>query len=343
MPNAIIGNPPYQVMDKGNASSDAAAPIYQKFVEVAKKLLPQYISMIIPSKWMVGGRSELLSFLNSMKEDYHLSFLKDYRNDRSIFPSAHNDGGICYFLWDVTKREQKVDYTYVTMDGKEYKNQTLLKNKFSTYIIRDMRVLPILEKIYEEVDPIEEQHSFCQIISKSRPFGLRKDLFNVPEKYPNLKLQLDPCVNGIKIYGVKGYKGGAKRVSGYINNNGIVDKHSALKKHKIFFTTTYSSDATIPPSLIKAFPNEICTETFLLVGPFNTEVEMDNCASYMTTDFFRFLLFLGHGTMQVNKSVFKLIPIQDFSRHWSDEDLYRKYKLTKDEIAYIESVMKPKE
>lgn len=338
--DAVVGNPPYQLIDNGNAASDAGAPIYQKFVDVARKMFPQYISMIMPSKWMVGGRSELTSFLESMKEDVHLSYIKDYRNDRFIFPTAHNDGGICYFRWDISKKTEHVNYTYVTLDGNEYNHNTRLKNNFSPYIIRDMRVLPILEKIYKIENCNKEKNSFSQIVSKTRPFGLRKDLFNTPENYPFSNLQFEPYEKSLKVYGVKGFKGGAKRMVGYINDHDISDKYLALKKYKIFFTTTYSSDAVAPPEFIKGYPNDICTETFLLIGPFKSQKEMDNCASYMETDFFRFLLYLGHGTMQVNKNVFSLIPLQDFNKDWKDETLFYKYKLTDKEIQFLKALIK---
>ena len=338
--DAIIGNPPYQLIDSGNAASDAGAPIYQKFVDVSKKLKPHYISMIMPSKWMVGGRSELSAFLDAMKRDIHLSFLKDYRNDRYIFPTAHNDGGICYFLWDINKSTNLVDYTYVTINGEEFSHKAHLQNKFSPYIIRDMRVLPILEKIYNGYSIIKEKDVFSVIVSKTRPFGLRKDIFNSPENYPTSNLQFEPYANCLKVYGVKGYKGGAKRTIGYINSNGITDKYFALNKHKIFFTTTYSSDAVVPPDFIKGYPKDICTETFLIVGPFESEEKMNNCASYMNTSFFRFLLFLGHGTMQVNKSVFNLIPMQNFDHEWNDELLFAKYNFTDDEILFLTSLIK---
>ena len=146
-----------------------------------------------------------------------------------------------------------------------------------------------------------------------------------------------------KVYGVKGKKGGAKRMTGYITLADVTDKYDALDKYKIFFTTTYSSDAVIPPDYIKGYKNEICTETFLVVGPFETEAAMNNCASFMNTNFFRFLLFVGHGTMQVNQTVFSYIPLQDFSKPWTDAELYAKYKLTEDEIAFIESMIKPME
>jgi hypothetical protein len=337
--SAIVGNPPYQLMDEGNGASDAAAPIYYKFVDSAQQINPQYVSMIIPSKWMVGGRTELASFLERMKNDIRLAYMKDFRDDHFIFPTAHNDGGICYFRWDAEKTETNIDYNYVAMNGDVIQYNTI-KNRFISYVIRDTRVMPILEKIFPTQESLCEANRFSSIVSKTRPFGLRKDIFNNPEKYSDSGMNVMPFSGSVKIYGVIGKKGGAKRTDGYINKSIISDKYDAVKRWKIFFTTTYSSDAVIPPDLIRGYPNDVCTETFLLVGPFRSQREMENCASYMESIFFRFLLFIGHGTMQVNQSVFSLIPNLDYSRHWSDADLYDKYKLRGNEISYIEQLIK---
>jgi hypothetical protein len=339
---AIVGNPPYQIMDGGNGASDAAAPIYNKFVEVSEAIAPNYLSMIMPSKWMVGGRSELSSFLERMKDDIHLSYMKDYRNDRTIFPSAHNDGGICYFLWDAQKTMQGIDYNYITMDG-DLVHSNAIKNRFTSYIIRDTRVIPILEKVFPTEESLSSQNRFSSIVSKTRPFGLRKDIFNSPENYPDSEMNSFPFNGSVKIYGVKGKKGGAKRMEGYITEKIITDKYDAVDKYKLFFTTTYSSDAVIPPDIIRGYKRDTCTETFLLIGPFETEKEMENCAAYVESNFFRFLLFLGHGTMQVNQSVFSLIPIQNFKEPISDTDLYKKYGLDISEQNYINSLIRPAE
>lgn len=339
---AIVGNPPYQIMDGGNGASDAAAPIYNKFVEVSEAIAPNYLSMIMPSKWMVGGRSELSSFLERMKDDIRLSYMKDYRNDRTIFPSAHNDGGICYFLWDAQKTMQGIDYNYITMDG-DLVHSNAIKNRFTSYIIRDTRVIPILEKVFPTEESLSSQNRFSSIVSKTRPFGLRKDIFNSPENYPDSEMNSFPFNGSVKIYGVKGKKGGAKRMEGYITEKIITDKYDAVDKYKLFFTTTYSSDAVIPPDIIRGYKRDTCTETFLLIGPFETEKEMENCAAYVESNFFRFLLFLGHGTMQVNQSVFSLIPIQNFKDPISDTDLYKKYGLDISEQNYINSLIRPAE
>lgn len=336
---AIVGNPPYQLTDKGNGASDAAAPIYNKFVEAAQFLQPHYISMIMPSKWMVGGRTELAGFLENMKNDTRLAYIKDFRNDRFIFPTAHNDGGICYFCWDANKKEEELDYNYIAMNGDIVHSNTI-KNRFTSYIIRDTRVIPILQKIFSDNNSLNPYNRFSCIVSKTRPFGIRKDIFNSPEKYPDSELNIMPFKNSVRLFGVKGKKGGAKRTEGYVNQSILTDKYEAIDKYKIFFTTTYSSDAVIPPDIIKGDKKDTCTETFLLIGPFETKREMEYCAQYITSTFFRFLLFLGHGTMQVNQTVFSLIPLQDFSRPWADADLYAKYNLTEEEIDYIEKTIK---
>ena len=335
---AIVGNPPYQITDNGNGAADAAAPIYNRFVEIAQSLNPKYVSMIMPSKWMVGGRSELAGFLEKMKNDSRLAYMKDFRDDRCIFPTAHNDGGICYFRWDVDKNEEDIDYNYVAMNG-DIIRYNAIKNRFTSYVIRDTRVLPILEKVFPNTESLKPENRFSSIVSKTRPFGLRKDIFNSPEKYPNSGLNIMPFENSVHLYGVKGKKGGAKRTDGYVYRTLLSDKYNAIDRYKIFFTTTYSSDAVIPPEIIKGLKKDTCTETFLLVGPFDTLKEMENCAMYIESPFFRFLLFLGHGTMQVNQSVFNLIPLQDFTRSWTNEDLYTMYNLTKEEIKYIERII----
>lgn len=330
--DVVVGNPPYQANDGSGASTDAAAPIYHKFVEQAQAIQAKYVDMIMPSKWMVGGRPELNSFRLSMQQDKHLRIMVDCEDAATFFPNLHIDGGICYFLWDKLYNG-KIDYTFITNDGIINKNDTLVSN-YSPYIIRDVRIISILDKTNTKV-------KFSSIVSRTKPFGIRKDIFNNPDRYPGANLQKDKFNGSLKIYGVKGIKGGARRTEGYINPGIATDRYKAINKFKIFFTTTYSTNATTPPSAIKAMPQEICTETFLLIGPFNNEQERNNCFEYMQTRLFLFLLYYGHGTMQVNQSVFDLIPLEDFSKSWTDAELYAKYGLTAEEIDFIESKIKP--
>ena len=332
--DVIIGNPPYQMSDGSGGSSDSAVPIYNKFVEQAIMLNPRYLCMIIPSKWMVGGRG-LKKFRENMVENKKIKILYDFENSKDCFPGQNLDGGVCYFLLD-REYKGKTDYIFRSNDGEEIKSKRFLKNNYFEYIIRNNRVLSIIEESSSE-------ESFSKIVSQVRPYGIRGFLFNTPERYPNSNLSFKPFEKALKIYGVKGIKGGAKRIIGYISRDIVTNGFDSIDKYKLFFTTSYSTNAINPPEIIKAQPNEICTETFLLVGPFDTEKEQLNCLKYMNTKFFKFLLYLGKGTMHVTKSVFGLIPLQDFDEEWSDEKLYRKYGLTAEEIAYIEKMVRPME
>ncbi len=330
--DVIIGNPPYQLSDGSGASTDAAMPIYNKFVEQAIKMKPHYLSMIIPSRWMVGGRG-LNKFRDEMLLDKRIKILHDFENAKDVFVGIHLDGGVCYFLWD-KDYQGKTDYTFKTYDGTIIHNKLYLKNDYFDYVIRDNRILSILDKTKKE-------KRFSEIVSSTRPYGIRKFLFNSPERYPNSNLSEKPFTNSVKIFGVKGIKGGAKRKTGYISRNIITNNIDTIDKYKLFFTTSYSTNAIQPPEIIIGTPNSTCTETFLLIGAFNSEKEQKNCLSFMDTKFFKALLYFGKGTMQVTKNVFKLIPLQNFDEEWTDEKLYRKYGLTEEEINFIESMVRP--
>lgn len=119
----------------------------------------------------------------------------------------------------------------------------------------------------------------------------------------------------------------------------ITSSLDSIDKYKLFFTTTYSTNAVIPPEIIIGEPGDVCTETFLLVGPFDSQKQQYNCKKYMETNFFRMLLYYGKGTMQVTKSVFDLIPLVDFSEEWTDRMLYEHFGLSNEEIAFVESTL----
>jgi len=330
--DVIIGNPPYQLSDGSGGSTDAAMPIYNKFVEQAMKLNPNYLVMIIPSKWMVGGRG-LNKFRADMKQDKRIKKIFDFENASSCFPGLHIDGGVCYFLWE---KNYHGDTEYIFNDNKDNitSSKRSLENEHFEYVVRDKRILSVLDKVSSE-------ERFSKIVSETKPFGIRKYLFNNPERYPNANLKFKPFTNSVKIYGVKGLKGGAKRIEGYISRNIITKNIKAIDKYKLFFTTSYSTNAINPPKIILGMIGEICTETFLMIGPFENKKEQVNCDYFMQTNFFKALLYCGKGSMQVTRSVFGLIPKVDFKQKWTDEELYTKYNLNKEEIDFIESMIKP--
>ncbi len=338
---AIVGNPPYQLTDGSGAAGDAAMPIYNRFVDIAKEIKPDYISMIMPSKWMIGGRG-LQQFRKDMTEDKHIEKLFDYENDREIFPSTHIDGGLCYILWNKDYLG-KVKYAYKPTNGGQFVEERDLKNDSSSFIVRDFRRQGIIMKV-------TIKGAFSKIVSARKPFGINTDLFNAKENYPEYNISDKEFEGSCLCWGVVGIKGGAKRVNGYIRRSSISKHADWIDKYKLGISKSYSTGAINFPELLIATPNVVFSETFLAIGPFDTKEEMMNCKKYTETSFFKLLLFFGKGSMQVTQEVFCYVPLQDFTVHsdidWSksvaeiDEQLYRKYKLTDKEIDFIKNTVK---
>ena len=333
--DVIISNPPYHLTD-GGGTGDSAKPIYHLFIERSLSLKPKYLTMIVPSRWMKGGKG-LSKFRQFMMDNNSIRYIKDFEDAKDCFNGIHLDGGVCYFVMDSTYHGP-VEYWYKPMGDTAFKSIRFLKNDISQTIIRDYRQTSIIEKA-------ESKHEdfFSKIVSFRNPYGISADLFNSPDKYTHLSISSAPNNNTYKIYGVKGIKGGAKRVSAYIKRSAVTLKNNDVSKYKLFFSKAYMTTSTVPPEIILGEPNEICTETFLQIGPFDSKAVALNCLEYIKTKFFRALLFYNRHSLNISKDSFSLIPMQDFSKPWTDEELYKKYKLTKEEIAFIESMIKPME
>ena len=333
--DVVIGNPPYQMAD-GGGTGDSAKPLYHLFIKQAKKLSPRYISMIIPSRWMKGGKG-LDSFREEMKNDTCIRFIKDYEDANECFSGLHIDGGVCYFLRDESYCGP-VEYHFKSLDKTESTSTRFLKTTLTDVIIRDYRQLSIIDKAQKL-----KENRFSSIVKARNPFGFNADFFNCPENYPSIQTFEHVAPFRCLVHGVKGKKGGAKRTSCYIKKCDISSGVEYIDKPKLFFSKAYMTTSTVPPEIIIGEANHICTETFLLIGCFENMEETRNCLSYIKTKFFRALLFYNRHSLNISRDSFDLIPLQDFSHPWTDEMLYKKYNLTEDEIAFIESMIRPME
>ena len=331
--NVIIGNPPYQIMD-GGGTGDSAKPVYNKFIQKAKEYNPDYITMIIPSRWMKGGKG-LNAFRQEMINDERIKIIHDFEDSKICFPELHIDGGICYFLWD-KNYSGETEYHHYALDGNISITNRHLKTNLTNNVIRDYRQISIIEKAARY-----KEEKFSSIVYSRNPYGFYADLFNAPEHYPEIKISKSYIGDLYKIYGILGKKGGAKRVFGYVNPDTVKKNKAEAQNYKLFFSKAYTTTSTVPPEIILGKPGEVCTETFLQIGKFENAEIAENCLSYIKTKFFRALLFFNRHSLNISKKSFELIPIQDFSQKWNDEKLYKKYNFEQKEIDFINSIIKP--
>ena len=317
--DVIIGNPPYQLSDGGAQAS--AKPIYHLFVEQALRLKPRYLSMIIPARWYSGGKG-LDSFRDNMLNDRHISYLVDYFDSTECFPGIDLSGGVCFFLWN--RDYFGPCHIRSIINGKEtVSTRFLLENGDDSFVRFNAAV-----DIWHKVKKLNER-SFAMIVSSRKPFGIST----------NEKISSTKQPSSVKIY--------AYPSSGYVLENRVTVNSNAIKDHKVYISYAYGERGNFPYLVIgKPFygePNSCCSETYLMIGPFPSEVICKNVMEYMRTKFFRFLVLLRKNTQHATNKVYKYVPIQDFSHPWTDEMLYKKYGLDKDEIAFIESMIRPME
>lgn len=341
--DVIIGNPPYQLDDGGHGAS--AAPIYQLFVEQAKKLEPRYLSLVIPARWFAGGKG-LDEFRESMLLDNRTRVIHDYLLVGEAFPGVAIQGGILYFLWN---REQPGDCEVVThFEGKILSSATRpLLEQGSDVFIRYNEAVPILKKIVAVEGGaagsvlLPEQKRFANLVSSSKPFGLRTFF----------KVRSDRRKNDVIAYwnGGPGFKKSGK---GWVSRSDVAEGLSLIDQWKVFIGMAYgdrggggaSRDAPPKAVLGRPFigePGSVSTETYICIGPCKSENEAKNITSYIACKLTRFLVMLHKPSQHATRKVYTFVPVQDFSKSWTDQQLYAKYGLSDEEIAFVEWMIRP--
>lgn len=332
---AIVGNPPYQVMDGGGTGS-SATPIYNKFVDLAEILSPNYVSMIMPAKWYSGGKG-LDEFRNKMLNDRQLSALYDFQDSRDIFPTVDIAGGICYFLWS---RGYNSACNVVNINKLNRSESVRYLNEFDTFI-RDQKVLDIINKVKSRTS---KGNFLSQKVYVSKPFGIRSFQHGSPA---------EPGRN-ISLFGSDGIT--------YLSKEEVPQNKQLIPLWKVIMSKTSAehagqTDANGQKRIVSRLevlpPNFICTESYLLLDVFQNEQEAKDLKKYIQTRFVRFLLASILITQNIVRDKFQFVPLQDFTPasdiDWTqsvadiDRQLYRKYGLSDEEVAFIEKMIKPME
>jgi site-specific DNA-methyltransferase (adenine-specific) len=318
--DVIIGNPPYQLSDGLGGGGSSAIPLYHKFIQQAKKLNPRFLVMIIPSRWFTGGKG-LGEFRKETLNDTRIRKLVDFPDSSECFPGVQIKGGVSYFLWD---RDNRGNCEVRTIQGQKVSVlERPLLEEGSDIFVRYNEAISILHKVLAK-----KEKSFSDLVSSRKPFGLSSDFKDFRNKDAN---------NAVKVYA-------NKKVS-WIGRAQIQQNTEWIDLWKIYISFAYGAGEVFPHQILNkpilGRPNTCCTETYLLIGPFKTKIFSENVLRYITAKFFRFMVLQIKNTQNATKKVYSYVPMQDFSELWTDEKLYKKYKLTKEEVEFIESMIRP--
>lgn len=328
--NAIVGNPPYQVTaESGNRS----LPVYNHFIQISKNVNPDYISLVVPSRWMSGGLG-LTEFRQSMLEDKRLNRMTDYPDSNQIFPGVEVKGGICYFLWN-SNHDGKCEVT--TIRGENVYGPVKRQLDKFDILVRDGLSVVILDKILEV-----DEESIISILSVDKEFGWTSN-FDAFEK------------NKVDGYIPLHYITKGNRQTGWINRNGITKSAHLIDKYKVLIPKAGSDGGKKIPDVVLGKPliadnPSVCTQSYLFFFVDSKE-ESIAIEIYLKSKFLRFLVSLRKMTQDATKSTYTWVPLQDFTANsdinWSktipeiDQQLYKKYQLSAEEVAFIESMIKP--
>lgn len=325
----IIYNPPYQMSD-GGGNGASAKPIYQLFIQSAKKLNPRYITMITPSRWFTGGKG-LDEFRDEMLHDDRIRVIHDYPEASDCFSGVQIKGGVSFFLWCREEHRECSVYSHKGTEVSEPMIRPLLENGCDTFI-RYNEAVSILHKVMAF-----HESSMENLVSTRLPFGL-------PNTFKGNKCKKSP--SDLRVY-VSGNDREIRGTVSYMPENQVTRGREMIPWHKVYIAKAGSGSDSFPhPILPKPFygkPNTVCNESYLVIGKFKDKEECENVMSYIATKFFRFLVLLKKSTQNAAKGVYHLVPQQDFTKPWTDAELYAKYNLTDEEIAFIESMIKPME
>jgi site-specific DNA-methyltransferase (adenine-specific) len=330
--DVIVGNPPYQLNDGGYGTS--AAPIYQLFVDQAKQLEPRYLSMIIPARWFAGGKG-LDEFRESMLGDDRLRSIDDYLSASDVFPGVGLKGGVCYFLWNRDHRGECQVSTHFKDWPVSMATRPLLEDGAAVFI-RFNEGLSILKKViaHENKDSdsvvLPADKRFDALVSSLRPFGFRtffrgrktkkNDDVTIYQNGGTAFVQRDEVETGVELIDSwKIYIGRAAPGTG----------NRDTYPHRILSTPFIGE------------PGSICSETYLCIGPFDSKSQAENALSYLTCRLTRLLILLHKPSQDTTRKVYTFVPKQDWSRPWTDADLYAMYGITQPEIDFIEKVVRP--
>lgn len=313
--DVIVGNPPYQLSDGGNGAS--ASPIYHLFVEQAKKLNPRYLAMIIPSRYFAGGKG-LTAFRQEMLSDSHITKMVDFINAKDCFPQNSVGGGVNYFLWE---RDRESDCEITTVRGIHRSTAKRKLNEFPVFV-RYNEAISVIHKMQAT-----KPNFLGSIVTSRNPFGYPTSFRGDDEK----------AAGKLALHSSKGLS--------YVDPKTLEKGDEYLERYKVMISRIIYEHACEPDkegkmrvlSKIEVLgPQEVCTDSYLIIGPLDSQKQADNLRTYLKTKFVRFLVAQTLSSINLSKDKFCFVPILDFNETPTDQKLYERYGLSSEEVEFIE-------
>jgi site-specific DNA-methyltransferase (adenine-specific) len=323
--DVIIGNPPYQLGQSGGDSVGGfAMPIYQKFVQAAKSLGPHFVVMVTPSRWFAGGRG-LDEYRSEMLSDTRLRALVDFPDAAEAFPGIQIKGGVSYFLWD----SNWSDGCEVTTICGGTPTSPPMRRSLADYdvLVRRNEAVPILKKVLK-VNKKDGHGNLAEKVSAIQPFSIRTN-FRGAEKKSGMRKPVLLIGNNSETY---------------IERADVPRNDAWIDQWKVLLGAAYGAGDSFPHQIynypIIAGPGTACTETYLVIDRFKTEIQAKRFAAYLRTRFVRFLVSLRKYTQHLYNERFQFVPDLPMDQKWTEEGLYKKYGITSAEITFIESMIR---
>lgn len=342
--DAVVGNPPYSESDKDDGKG-SSKPLYNLFIDFARSMSPDYISLITPSVWFLGGKG-LDSFRKSMLSDSHFKDFENFITAKDVFGNVNLRGGVNYFIWD-----KNYDNSVEGITVNEFQDNKLISSKKRQFSLENLNLFiadnygfSILNRFIDnqiiDVDYENSEKTLAAYVSERNPFGY-PTTFKKFEKNKGDNSQY-------KIYRAKGETGFVTKTT-MSKGEGLVDKVKVITPFANNIGTDLPDD-NLNTQVIGA--NEIVTETYLVIG---AELELtttsaENLEKYLKTKFVRYLIGLAKANQNGTRQTYRFVPIQDFTPNsdidWTkpipeiDKQLYKKYDLDQEEINFIEEKVK---
>ena len=343
--NAIVGNPPYQLIkstEKAGINTAFSSAIYPLFIDIACKLLPDYVSMITPSRWMTKtGQGISDNWVDGMLKGNHFRYIHDYHDATDCFTGVEIKGGISYFLYD--PRYVGECHYVLEQNGVTFERTQKLDALGAGIVIRDEHAIDILDKVRAIEGEYFNNRSFSDLVGPQHFYDKDGLLTTSWKGYSSQK-------DGL--HTIKYYLNKQVEPTGYawIKESDVPKNQETIRMNKVFLSKAYNGGDGFPHQIIGSpffgEPGSICSQTYLVVcfDPVKhnyTEAQCKSIISYIQTRFFRYLVSIKKKTQDNPSSVFQFVPIQEWSKTWTDTDLFSKYGITNEEIKYIESMIKP--